>query len=98
MKSDPRSFNTPDRPTLTAEDVPGLGQAVLTLTHELYILIDRIAALEAVLQVHGLNVGAEIEALKPGEAQQHRLNERGRALVARITNALAGETDPLPGE
>ncbi len=96
MNDDPRSFNSPDRPTLTADDMPGVGQAVMTLTHELYVLIDRIAALEAVLERHGLNVSDEIEAYKPNEEQQERLNQRGRALVARVTNALAGELDPLP--
>ena len=96
MNDDPRSFNSPDRPTLTADDMPGVGQAVMTLTHELYVLIDRIAALEAVLERHGLNVSDEIEAYKPNQEQQERLNQRGRALVARVTNALAGELDPLP--
>ena len=96
MNDDPRSFNSPDRPTLTADDMPGVGQAVMTLTHELYVLIDRIAALEAILERHGLNVSDEIEAYKPNEKQQERLNQRGRALVARVTNALAGELDPLP--
>ncbi len=96
MNDAPRTFNNPDRPTLTADDMPGVGQAVLTLTHELYVLIDRIAALEAVLERHGLNVSEEIEAYKPNEEQQRTLDERGRALVARVTNALAGELDPLP--
>jgi len=96
MSNDPRSFNNPDRPTLTADDMPGVGQALVTLTHELYVLIDRIAALEAVLKRHGLNVSEEIEAFKPDAEQQQKLNERGRALVARVTNALAGKLDPLP--
>ena len=96
MKADPKSFNNPERPTLTPDDLPGVGQAVFTLTHELYILIDRIAALEAVLERHGLNVSEEIESYRPDAEQQQRLNERGRALVARVTNALAGQTDPLP--
>ena len=96
MNDDPRSFNNPDRPTLTADDMPGVGQAVMTLTHELYVLIYRIAALEDVLERHGLDVGTEIEAFKPDAEQQERLNVRGRALVARVTNALAGKPDPLP--
>ncbi|MCY4165661.1 MAG: hypothetical protein OXF03_05905 [Gammaproteobacteria bacterium] len=96
MSNDPRSFNNPNRPTLTADDMPGVGQALVTLTHELYVLIDRIAALEAVLKRHGLNVSEEIEAFKPDAEQQQKLNERGRALVARVTNALAGKLDPLP--
>ena len=96
MKGDPKSFNNPERPTLTADDLPGVGQALFTLTHELYVLTDRVAALEAVLERHGLNVSEEIEAFKPNAEQQERLNERGRALVARVTNALAGRTDPLP--
>ena len=96
MSDDPKSFNHPDRPTLTADDLPGVGQALVTLTHELYVLIDRIAALEAVLKRHGLNVSEEIEAFKPDAEQQQKLNERGRALVGRVTNALAGKLDPLP--
>ena len=96
MNDDPRSFNNPDRPTLTADDLPGVGQAVMTLTHELYVLIDRLAALEAVLERHGLDVSAEIEAFKPDAKQQERLNKRGRALVSRVTNAIAGKPDPLP--
>ena len=96
MKAAPRSFNNPGRPTLTLDDLPGVGQALMTLTHELYVLIDRVAALEAVLGRHGLNVSKEIESYRPDTEQQQQLNERGRALVARVTNALAGQIDPLP--
>jgi len=46
MSSDPKSFNNPGTPTLNAQDSAGLGQAVLTLTHELWIVIDRVHALE----------------------------------------------------
>ncbi len=95
MKGGPEAFDPLQRPDLAPEDIAGVGQAVLTLTHELYVLIDRVAALEAVLERHGLSVSEEIAAFQPDARQQQLLDERGRALVARVSNALAGKLDPL---
>jgi len=39
---DVTSFNKPDRTTLDNTDVEALGHAVLTLTHELWVLTDRL--------------------------------------------------------
>ncbi len=89
MSSDPKSFNNPGTPTLNAQDSAGLGQAVLTLTHELWIVIDRVHALEAVLKKHGMNVSEEIENYMPSDADKAQLDERGKQLVERVTEALA---------
>lgn len=89
MSGDPKSFNNPDTPTLIAQDSAGLGQAVLTLTHELWIVIDRLNALEGVLKKHGMNVSEEIENYTPSDADKAQLDERGKQMVQRITDALA---------
>lgn len=86
---DPRAFNRPDRPTLGGADVAGLGQAVITLTHEVWVLTDRLAALEAILEEAGIDVAGRIDSFTPDAALQEKLDERGRALVARVTAALA---------
>jgi hypothetical protein len=83
-RDDPRSFNTPDRPSLTAEDVPALGEAMLNLTRELWVLTDRVMVLEAVLAQQGVEVSAAIEAFEPDEAFQERAKARGTALVAAV--------------
>jgi hypothetical protein len=87
---DPRSFNTPERPSLTAEDVPALGEALLNLTRELWVLTDRVMVLEAVLEQQGRDVSAAIEAFEPDEAFQERAKARGSALVASVLEPFAG--------
>ena len=83
-RDDPRSFNAPDRPSLTADDVPALGEAMLNLTRELWVLTDRVMVLEAVLAQQGVEVSAAIEAFEPDEAFQERAKARGTALVAAV--------------
>lgn len=84
----PSDFNRPRQEILSAVDVDGLGQAVLTLCHELWIIRDRMAILEAVLSRHGIDAAAEIEAHEPDAALKERLREDGRALIARVVGAL----------
>ncbi len=88
--ADPSSFNKPDRAILAETDLDGVGQAVLTLCHELWVVKDRMAALEAVLEKHGIDAGAEIEAYQPDENQQAELNKEGRILAERVMTALSG--------
>jgi len=88
MSNDPRSYNNPKRETLTDADIAGLGQAVLTLTHELWVLTDRQAALEGVLKTHGIDVAAEIETYQFTTDERKALDQQGRPLVERITSAM----------
>ncbi len=89
MSNDPKDFNKPSTPTLLEQDTAGLGQAVLTLTHELYVVMDRVSVLENVLEKQGLNVVEEIENYTPTDEQKAQSDERGRRLVQRVTEALA---------
>lgn len=92
MKKDPVSYNNPNRETLAEADIAGLGQAVLTLTHELWVLTDRQAALEGVLKKHGIDAATEIETYEFDADEKKALDERGRALVERVSQALAGNS------
>jgi hypothetical protein len=87
----PTDFNRPKQDILSDVDVDGLGHAVLTLCHELWILRDRMAILETVLSKHGIDASEEIERLEPDEALQERLRTEGRALVERVIGALNGD-------
>lgn len=93
MSEDPKSYNEPNRKTLNETDVQGLGNAVLSLTQEVWILTDRLAVMEAVLAKRGINISAEIDAFQPDEKMKAALDERGKLLVANISNALARISD-----
>lgn len=90
MSVEPKSYNEPNRKTLSEADVQGLGDAVLSLTQEVWILTDRMAVMEAVLAKRGVDISAEVDAFQPDEQMQAALDARGRKLVANISNALAG--------
>lgn len=90
MTIDPRSYNYPDRKTLESADIPGLGDAVLVLAREVWVLTDRLAVMQAVLAKRGIDIADEIDAFQPDEALQAELNEKGQKLLAEITNAIAG--------
>lgn len=89
--SDPRSFNKPERPSLNADDVPALGEALLNLTRELWVLTDRVMVLEAVLEKQGIEVAQAIEAFEPDEAFQERAKARGSELVASVLEPFTAE-------
>lgn len=88
--TDPRHFNDPDRLTLTGADAGGLGDALLALTREVWVLTDRMAVMEEVLARKGTDIRAEIDAFQPDAEFQARLNEMGRRLVANVVDAIAG--------
>lgn len=90
MSNDPRSFNHPDRKTLAEADVAGLGDAILVLTKEIWVLTDRLAAVEAVLAGRGIDIRDELEQFKPDKALNEKLAARGQKLIAELTSAMAG--------
>ncbi len=89
----PASYNTPKQKILAPKDIDSLGQAVLTLAQEVWVLTDRTRMLEMVLQSHGIDATSEIDKLQPNKEQQAELDELGRAFVERITKALDPELD-----
>lgn len=89
--SDPKDFNQPSRDSLDNTDVGNVGQAILTLTKELWVTRDRLAVLEAVLANKGIDIQDEIESYQPNEEIQKQLDNEGTRLVAAILKALNGK-------
>lgn len=87
---DPKKINQPNRPTLNNSDTGKLGQALLTLTKELWVLRDRVTVLEAVLEKKGIDVSNEIDSFQPDKAMQEKLDEQAKALMAAVFEALDG--------
>lgn len=86
---DPTNFNHPERNTLNEYDVASLGQAVLTLTKEVWVLTDRIHVLEAVLAKHDLDIRDEIDQFQPDEAMTEKLHGDATAMIERVLAALS---------
>ena len=91
MMIDPVSYNRPERPTLGDDQVGDVGQAVLTLTRELWIVIDRMRILEAVLAKHGIDAHEEVNAFQPDLRLEAELAEEGKRLAANVVAALSGD-------
>jgi len=89
--TDPKSFNHPDRANLVGDDVASVGQAVLSLTKELWVMRDRLAVLEAVLAEKGIDVSDNIERYQPNDEMQKQLDEQSKTLVETILAALNGQ-------
>jgi len=89
MSDDPKLYNNPNRLTLDQTDISGLGDAMLVLAREVWVLTDRMSVMEAVLARRGIDISKDIEAFQPDDEMQKHLNEHGRKFIADITNAIA---------
>lgn len=86
-----RLSDPPARPMLGPDQIDDLAQAVLTLTRELWLVIDRQAVTEKLLERHGVDA-AEIDAFQPDAAFAEELDSRRSALVEAIVGAMRGGT------
>ncbi|MFT4254602.1 MAG: hypothetical protein QM608_19210 [Caulobacter sp.] len=89
----PKTFDRPisepvNRRMLTADQIDDLGEAILSLTREIWVLTDRVHVLEAVLESHGVLANAEIDAFQPGPELQAQLNAKRDAIVQNLLRAL----------
>jgi hypothetical protein len=67
-----------------------LGEAILALTSEVWVLTDRLMVLEEVLKTTGVDVTAAIESFAPTPELEKRLDARRDRLIAAVVDALAG--------
>ena len=75
---------------LRPSQVDDLGETIMVLTREIWVLTDRLASLESILERKGIVVDEEIERFQPTEAQDARLKARREALLAAVASALRG--------
>jgi hypothetical protein len=78
----------PPRRLLGPDRLDDVAEAVIALAREVWVLTDRQMVTERVLQAHGLDLTAQIDAFEPDAAFQATLDERRRRLLGSILTAL----------
>ena len=74
---------------LRAEDLDRLGQAVLTLTKELWVLRERQRILEAALADAGVLAADLLDTYQPSAELKDALREERRQLIDTVLDTLA---------
>ena len=82
-----------DDRVLKVEDVDRLGQALLTLTKEVWVLRDRQRILEAMLEEAGVLIPEAVDAYEPGDELKAALRDERNYLINSIFDSLI--TPPL---
>jgi len=81
---------TQSRQILDPGQIDRVADALLALTRELWVTRDRQILLENVLARHGIDAGAQIDALEPDAALQSRLDGERDRLIGAVVEALNG--------
>lgn len=89
-ETNPTAYNRPNRPILEDADMNGLGQAIITLTKEIWVLTDRLHVMEAVMKENGVDIVDQLRTYQPDEALQTKLKAENEALIDRVLSAIAG--------
>jgi hypothetical protein len=81
------SDHTEPRQILDSSRIDDLGEAIIALTRELWVLSDRQAVLEAVLGEAGLPI-EQVDRFQPDEAMLALLAARRQVLLDNVLTAL----------
>lgn len=93
-KTSPKRASDPEpRQMLRDNQVDHLGEAMLTLTREVWVLTDRVRILEAVLEDKGIDVRDAIATYVPSAKLETELAAARVRLVDAIVTALTGQGD-----
>lgn len=90
MNVDPRSFNQPEIEAFGADKVDNLARAVLTLTKEVCVLLDRQAVLETKLEEAGVTTREALDTWEPDEATQKRIDDQMGAVIQSVMREISG--------
>ncbi len=80
----------PDADALGPEQIDDLGRAVLTLTKELCVLIDRQVIVEKLLEDAGIATAEQIDTCQPDDALQKVIDARTSEVVRAVIGELSG--------
>jgi len=72
-------------------DIDGLGQALITLTKELWIVKDRQRVLESVLADAGLLNNKAVDTHQPDEALESELKTERQKLIDGVIDAMTAK-------
>jgi len=81
------------RRTLEPEDVDRLGQALLSLAQEVWVLRDRQKILESVLERHGIPANEEVNTFALDAKTSKLLEAERSAFIRSLLDALEGPDD-----
>jgi hypothetical protein len=76
---------------LRSEDIDRLGQALITLTKELWVMKDRQCILEAALADAGVLEHGAIDRYQPDDALQSNLDNARKQLIDGLIGGLVGD-------
>jgi hypothetical protein len=76
---------------LRAEDLDRLGQAIITMTKELWVVKDRVRILEAALAEAGVLVPDAVDKFQPGEELAQSLSADRALLIEHVLGALTND-------
>jgi hypothetical protein len=74
---------------LRTEDIDRLGQALITLAKELWVVKDRVQVLEATLADAGIIAPDAVDRFQPDEEMIKSLNADRALLIEQVLGALA---------
>lgn len=94
-KTYPATKKPRKRVALRPEDVDKLGQAILSLTQELWAVKDRQAVTEVILKERGIDISEAIDTHKPDPDLEAQLAHNRQALVQKIVQDITGDYGPL---
>ena len=78
----------PERQIYKPEQIDDVAEALIALTRELWVTVDRVAVLEKVLEQSGVEVTARIEAFEPDPAFEAELARKRERLLNAVLVAL----------
>ena len=87
-------MSKPTRNALQPEDIDKLGQALMTLTQELWVMKDRQRVLEALLEEAGIVAPAAIDRHEPDAELSEQLAAERRRLIDAVLGTLQSGDDP----
>jgi hypothetical protein len=91
MKAKPRLLSDPPPyQRIRPSQVDNVAEAVMALASELWVVTDRMAIVEAMLEAKGLVLEDEIERFQPTAELEATLKARRERLVVAIETALKG--------
>lgn len=87
-----RPTDPPARQFLGENQIDNLGTAVLVLARELWVVKDRMAIMEKVLEQHGIPA-SQIDSFQPDATLEAELKAQRQHLIDTVVSALSGKTE-----
>jgi hypothetical protein len=84
-----------ESPKLIPEDVDKLGQAILSLTQELWAVKDRQMIVEQVLKEKGIDIRETVNKYIPSDEIEEELKISRQNLIKKIMQDISGEYETL---